>query len=235
MADPELPASHPRANALAARLRAQLPLKLAVCLGLAVGICVPYFLLQNHSVLPPRTVPRTPLDGWIGFGPGWVWAYESIAVLVPLAVLLATRRQELLRYAQGLALLCTISFVTFLVFPVVGPRPEVPPEHAMYAALVALDAPLNSFPSLHAGLTAYSLLFAYRAFGPSLDRRGRRVLAGLAWIWAGAILYGTLATKQHWAVDLPPGLLAGWLGHRFAWRLGRLPDPSRDGPTGRSA
>jgi hypothetical protein len=86
VADPQLLASRLPTNTLAARVRAQLPLKVAVCLGLAVGICVPYFLLQNHSVLPPRTVPLTALDGWIGFGPDWVWAYESIAVLVPTSL-----------------------------------------------------------------------------------------------------------------------------------------------------
>ena len=37
-----------------ARLTAQLPLKTAVLLGLAVGICVPYFLLQRMVLFPAR-------------------------------------------------------------------------------------------------------------------------------------------------------------------------------------
>jgi hypothetical protein len=203
---------------LLARLGARLPEKLAVWIGLAVGICVPYFLLQRFPLFRPRTLPETRVDHWIAFDPTWVWSYESIALLVPLAVLLAARADDLRRYTRGLALLCALSFAVFLVYPVAGPRPEVPPDHGMYRALVRMDTTLNSFPSLHAGLTAYSLLFAYRVVRDALAAPGRRAFATGAALWGTLILYGTLATKQHWAVDLPPGLLAGWLAHRYAWR-----------------
>src|SRR5262245_41954756 len=132
-----------------ARLRAHLGAKIAVWLGLAVGICVPYFTLQRIALFPTRTLPELALDRWIEFAPGWLWAYFSLALLVPLAPLLATQREELSRYARGLALVCLPCFAAFLFFPVEGPRPAVPPLHDGYQALVAYDRPANSFPSLH--------------------------------------------------------------------------------------
>src|SRR5262245_56595936 len=97
------------------RLRAELPAKLAVWLGLAVGICVPYFTLQRLALLPARTPPPSALDRWIAFDPGWIWAYLSLALLVLLAPALATRRDELRRYARGLCWLCLPCIAVFLL------------------------------------------------------------------------------------------------------------------------
>ncbi len=205
------------AAALRARAVPHLGAKVRVWLGLAVGICVPYFLLQHAVLWPPQRVPVTPLDGWVAFDPRWVWPYASLALLVPLAPLLALRRSELRRYAVGLALLCAACFATFLLFPVEGPRPAVPVE-GLYGWIVSVDRPSNSLPSLHAGLTVYSLLFGWRVLRDGLQDGGRRrVLAG-AWLWGGLILYSTLATKQHWLVDLPAGALVAWGAHALAWR-----------------
>jgi hypothetical protein len=211
-------AAPPHTPALGSRLRAEWRLKVTVCLGLAAGICVPYFGLQRLALFVPRTLPATPLDSWISFDPTWILAYESIALLVPLAVWLATRRDELLRYSRGLVLLCGVSFAFFLLLPVAGPRPELLPQDDMYRALVELDTASNAFPSLHAGLTIYSLLFGYRVLRHALSSGWRRVYVLVAVAWCGLILFGTLATRQHWALDLPPGLLLGWLAHRWAWR-----------------
>ena len=64
-----------------------------------------------------------------------------------------------------------------------GPRPEVLPDHDFYELLVAYDRPLNSMPSLHAGLVVYSLLFANRvtrstSFALSDGDSGRRAGSG---------------------------------------------------------
>jgi len=205
-------------HSLRERLLAQWRLKVTVCLGLAVGICVPYFGLQQLALRAPATLPATALDRWVAFDPAWVPAYESIALLVPLAVWLATRRQELLRYARGLTLLCGVSFAFFLLMPVAGPRPELLPSDAMYRALVEVDAAVNAFPSLHAGLTVYSLVFGNRVLRDALPPTERRLCAAVSVAWCAVILFGTLATKQHWALDLPAGALLGWLAQRWAWR-----------------
>ena len=132
------------------RLRAQLGAKVAVLLGLTAGICIPYFALQKIEVFPHRTPGITALDRLIPFDPAWIWPYVSIALLVPLMPMLSTSREQLGRYARGLALLCLACFAAFVLFPVYGPRPEVFPQHGLYAVIVSYDRPSNSLPSLHA-------------------------------------------------------------------------------------
>ena len=215
---PPVPDAASDRPSLPTRLRTCWREKIAVLLGLTVGICVPYATLQRLDAFPLRTLPVTPVDRWIAFDPAWIVAYVSLALLVPLAPLLATRRDELVRYAKGLALLCLPAFATFLVFPVAGPRPHVEPGHAVYGVIVSLDTPSNAFPSLHAGLTVFSLLFAGRVLRGDLSRRARVSLGIVGWLWGALILYSTLATKQHWAIDLAPGALLACVAHAWAWR-----------------
>ena len=202
---------------LGARLARELGAKTAVWLGLAVGICVPYFAIQQLAWLPPRELPATLLDRAVPFAPGWIHAYASVALLVPLAPALAATRDELVRYARGLAALCLPSFLVFLLFPVLGPRPEAAVDVSLYTAIVAVDRPTNSLPSLHAGLTVYSLLYIDRVFGAGFAPPARALVAAGSLVWAGLILYSTLATRQHGLLDLPPGALMAFAAHSFAW------------------
>lgn len=200
------------------RMAAEVPAKVAVWLGLAVGICVPYFALQRVDAFARQSVPVTPIDRWVAFEPAWIGAYVSLALLVPLAPLLAARRDELARYARGLALLCAVCFAIFLVFPVLGPRPDAAPTGGLYAWIVSVDRPANSMPSLHAGLTVYSLLFAGRVLRGGAHRTPPLAVRAAGLGWGALILFSTLATKQHWLVDLPAGALVAWAAHASAWR-----------------
>jgi membrane-associated phospholipid phosphatase len=196
------------------RLRLHLGPKVGVLLGLALGICIPYFGLQRVDGLPLRSVPVTALDRIIPFEPAWIWVYVSLALLVPLAPLLSSRRAELARYARGLAMLCVPCFLVFLLFPVGGPRPGALPDTALYRWIVGVDGPSNSMPSLHAGLTLYSLLHLARV----LPAARPRWITAAGWAWGALILYSTLATRQHWVVDLPAGMGIAWIAHAIAWR-----------------
>jgi membrane-associated phospholipid phosphatase len=206
------------------RLRAELPAKVAVWIGLAIGICVPYFTLQHVHWTSVHELPATSFDRSIAFSPRWIYAYASLAVLVPLAPLLAATRAQLIRYAKGLGVLCVSCFVVFLLFPVAGPRPHTTDATFLYHAIVAIDRPTNSLPSLHAGLTVYSLLFMGRVFAGSLTQPNRSRFVGAAATWGGLILYSTLATKQHWLLDLPAGALIALAAHRVAWLGAPAPD-----------
>lgn len=200
------------------RGRAHLPEKIGVLLGLSIGICAPYFYLQRNSMLPAREGWNSPLDLWIAFDPRWIWAYASLALLVPLSPLLTSTRDGLARYARGLSWLCLTCFAAFLLFPVAGPRPAAPPADGLYGLIVAIDRPLNSMPSLHAGLAAYSLLHAWRVLRDALPRPARALCVALGVTWGGLILFSTLATKQHWVVDLPGAILIACAAHAWVWR-----------------
>jgi membrane-associated phospholipid phosphatase len=186
--------------------------KAALSAGLTVLFCVPYFTLQHVVLFPVRTLALTPIDEAVSFDPAWVWAYQSVYILIAVVPWLSTSRAQLERYARGFVLLSIVSFACFLFFPVAGPRPDTLPADGMFSWLVWYDRPTNSIPSLHVGLAAYTLFFAARASDGLLAfARWRLLLIGA--VWVAAIAYAAMATKQHYAIDLPAGFVAAWLAH----------------------
>jgi membrane-associated phospholipid phosphatase len=112
-----------------------------------------------------------------------------------------------------------VAAVCFFLCPVIYDRPPLPTSaHALYRLIVNMDQPINCIPSLHAGMTVFAMLFAHRILAQE-PTRVRRTLLSLGWIWTILILYGTLATKQHYFLDLPAGALLAWVSHTLAWRL----------------
>ncbi len=189
--------------------------KLRLTAGLSVAFWVPYLFLSHHALRPVHTLPLTWLDEWAGFQPQpWTWVYESNFLITGIVPWLITTRTALRNYVMGFSLLAGVSFLIFVLFPVAAPRPANLDAHSILVLFARWDGPLNAFPSLHAGTLAYTLALGGRLF------RGRRhpLIVAAMWLWAGLILFATLATKQHYAVDLLAGVLLGWAADWFAWR-----------------
>jgi len=204
---------------LSMRLRSQLSAKAAMLLTMAAGIVVPYFGLQHWRPFPPRAPFVTALDAAIPFSPAWAPAYLSVCLLVPLFPLLALRREDVWRYGRGIAALCLPCFAFFLFAPMPGPRPDPVSAAGAYGWLIGVDATWNAFPSLHAGLVLFSFVYGWRVLGAELAPRGRAAFVALSLVWGAAILYGTVATKQHWLADLPPAFALALLADRLVWRV----------------
>ena len=204
---------------IADSLRAEGRLKAWLTLALSLGVCVPYFGIQHLSLFPSRPLAATRLDDLVPFQPEWTWVYQSLYLFIPVLPFLARRKETLIRYAKGLLALSGACFVIFLLFPVAGPRPHAVPGNALYSLLVSYDAKTNAFPSLHAGLMAYSLFFGWRLLKEETEASFIKPLfLGLMLPWGAAILYATVATKQHYVIDLPFGVLLAWLAHGWAWK-----------------
>jgi membrane-associated phospholipid phosphatase len=86
----------------------------------------------------------------------------------------------------------------------------------MYWLLLQYDVPLNAFPSLHAGLVVYTMCFGRRTYPGGLPRG----LGAACVVWACLILYATLATKEHFLVDILAGSALALLAGAWAWRAG---------------
>ncbi|MEN8158783.1 MAG: phosphatase PAP2 family protein [Myxococcota bacterium] len=214
---------------LGERIRTHFATKWAMYLTLAVGIPVPYFGLQRWQPFAPLEPFVTPIDAWVPFEPGWTPVYLSVCLLVPLFPLLAREREAVWRYALGVLWLCLPCYACFLLAPMPGPRPDAVAAGGSYGWLVGVDATWNAFPSLHAGLVVFSFLYGWRLLGGEFGPRGRLVLWAATVLWGGAILYSTLATKQHWLADLLPAFPLAIVAHRLAWRgaaSGEIPSQS---------
>jgi len=172
-----------------------------------------YFYLSRHAFVPIHLLPMTWLDDVAGFrGNLWALIYESNFLLVGAVPWLIVSRKELWRYLAGFALLSMSSFIIFLCFPVASPRPPGMTGAGQFLLfIIQVDGPFNAFPSLHASSLVYTLAVARRLFA----------LRSLAWVclivWAGLILFGTMATKQHYALDLVAGGLIGLAADWLVW------------------
>jgi membrane-associated phospholipid phosphatase len=211
--------SYSCSGSLLAHLKSEVSLKLTLLVTLSSAFCVFYFGLQSIVMFPVRHPPEIFLDRIVRFDPRWIWVYQSIYLLMPALPWLATQRAQLVCYTRGFVFLSGVCFAVFLFMPTAGPRPPDMVEHWGYQLLVSYDGEVNVFPSLHIALTVFTLLFGYELMHERLGPRGRRFFVLVAVGWTAMISFATLATKQHWAVDLPAGAIVAWLAHLWAGHI----------------
>lgn len=210
-----------RLGRVAACARTNWRTKAALSAGLTLFFCVPYFALQRLTLFPVRTLPLSAVDRAIDFDPRWVWAYQSVYLLLTIVPWLITTRAELRRYAQGFVLLSGVGFACFLLMPIRGPRPDIDAPDVMFRLLQWYDRPLNCFPSLHVGLAVYTTLVAATVSRGRMTGSIRLSAVSLAGLWTAIIAYAALATKQHYAIDLPAGGLLAAVCHWVTWHMQR--------------
>ena len=191
----------------ATRLRTLL---LAKTVGITVAMAAfftVYFWLLNHARQPVTTVPRILIDRMIGFEPWAVVLYVSLWPYVTLAPALLTSRRELASYAWVAVAMSIVGFGTFILWPTAVPRPDFEvSQHPSLAALKAVDASGNAFPSLHVAFAVFSAAW----LGRLLRSMGAGGLARAAnWLWCLGIVYSTMAIRQHVALDALSGAALG--------------------------
>lgn len=140
-------------------------LKLELYLALSFAFCVVYFSLQRFPLFPTQPLRLTSPDRAIGFHPEWIYVYQSVYLLVPLFPFLARTREQLMQYTLGFGVLCGISFLIFALVPIVCPRPDDETAVAMFRQMLSYDGKINTFPSLHVGLSVYSVRVSALADG----------------------------------------------------------------------
>lgn len=171
-----------------------------------------YFYVLKAPAYPTTVMPVTWLDQVISFQPWTMPLYVSLWVYVSLPPALLATRRELHRYGMAMAGTCLAGLIAFYFWPTAVPAAHI--DWARYPEvgfLKNVDAAGNAFPSLHVATAIFS--------GIWLDRLLRRFGAPLwsllfNWTWCTGIIYSTLATRQHVAVDVLAGLA---LGGAAAW------------------
>lgn len=181
-----------------------------------------YFYFLRHPAYPITVMHNTLLDRLIGFQPLALPVYLSLWVYVSLPPLLFATRRGLYEYGLDIALMCIAGLAVFYFWPTAVPAADI--DWALYPGVTFLknmDASGNAFPSLHVATAVFSGIWLHHLL---------RRIGGPLWIlllnavWGIGIIYSTIATRQHVAIDVYAGFLlgaiAGYLSLRHRIRHG---------------
>ncbi len=177
-----------------------------------LGVCafmwlffIGYFYTLRHPRHDVVLMPLIWLDDAVAFVPQALWVYFSLWLYVGVAPGLLSSFRELLRYTAWIGALCLTGLVCFYLWPTAVPRPALDlSAYPGFALLQGVDAPGNACPSLHVATAAFTALWVehvLRSIGAPPWLRGCNAL------WVGAIVWSTMATRQHVAWDVAGGLL----------------------------
>ena len=205
-----MPALSPRSAELYERVAANWWLKF---FGITAFIAVffsAYFLLLQFPLFGVTLMPLTAVDRFISFQPWSVGLYYSLWLYVSLPPTLLRTRPELYAYGWISAGMAVVALSIFLFWPTSIPATTGIDwaSHPGFAALKRLDKSQNACPSLHVAFAVFS--------GVWLDRM-LRTLRLADWprlvsaAWCIGIVYSTIATRQHVAVDVAAGTALGLL------------------------
>jgi len=180
-----------------------------------------YLFLLKNPAFPVTTIPLTVVDEWIGFAPLALIPYLSLWIYCSLPVTLMPARARLLNFGIWIGAMCLLALAIFYRLPNAVPPANI--DWAVYpgvAFLKGVDAAGNACPSLHVAAAVYSSLWLYWLMGElRLGWRAQSVQV----MWGLAIVYSTMATKQHVSLDVLAGTVLGvvfacgarWLDRRL--------------------
>jgi hypothetical protein len=163
---------------------------------------VGYFHLLRHPSAPVTVMPLSAVDHWIGFQPWALWPYLSLWFYVALPPSLIGTTRELVRYGLWIAALLAAGLLCFAWWPTAVPHLPVDSEHPGFALLRGVDAAGNACPSLHVAAALFSALWLHRLLG---DAGAPAWMRAANLLWVAAIVWSTLAVKQHVWWDVVAG------------------------------
>lgn len=190
-------------TAAALRLRACFWLKSLGFTAYMWVFFVGYFHLLRHPTTPVTVMPLSVVDHWIGFQPWALWPYLSLWLYVALPPSLIGERRELVRYGIWIAALLAAGLLCFAWWPTAVPHLPVEAEHPGFALLRGVDAAGNACPSLHVAAALFSAFWLHRLLG---QMQAPAWLRATNLVWVAAIVWSTLAVKQHVWWDVLAGI-----------------------------
>lgn len=178
---------------------------------------VAYLHLLHHPVHPVTMMPLTPIDHWIRFEPWSLPIYLTLWVYVSLVPALIESKRVLFGYAAAIGGVCVIGLVIFWLWPTAVPAPQIDwAQFPGFGALKNVDGTGNACPSLHVATAVFSGFWLHQLL--RLSRAPSWLLIFNA-LWCVAIIYSTMATKQHVFLDVAAGVVLGAVGAIFSLKL----------------
>ena len=188
---------------------------LLMTLFLIFGVYQFYFWCQRQR-LRPAIQFSTKVDDMIPFWPAWAWVYSFLyyPAIIYLNWVVGSPR-HFNHLAMSFFVLLGMQMTFFLLFPVETPErwrnlsqgEGLSKRFLRYVQ--KFDAPSNCFPSMHVSVAMLTALHAKASLGP------------VAFAFPILISISCLFTKQHYIVDLPFGIVIGWVAFKtFMWMGG---------------
>lgn len=179
-------------------------------LSTAGGIAVffyAYFWAMRHPLGAVTVMPVTWLDELVGFQPLSYPLYVFLWFYISLGTALARDLRELAAFGVASLAMSVVGLAIFMLVPTRVPDFAI--DWSLYPSMQFLkrvDVAGNAFPSLHAAFcvfTAVVLDAQLAALGAGRWPRAGNLLL------CGGILYSTIATRQHVALDAAAGAVLG--------------------------
>lgn len=193
---------------MALRLRSLFWLKLCGISGVIGLFFVAYFHLLRNPANPVLVMPLTPLDAQVDFQPAMLVPYVSLWLYVGIAPGLQLTLRRLLDFAAWAAGLCLTGLAAFWLWPTEVPSLllDVGAEGLGFDVLRGVDAPGNACPSMHVAFALFSAAWIEHVLRAVQVPPALRLL-NVA--WCAAIVWSTLAIRQHVVLDVLVGLALG--------------------------
>lgn len=182
-------------------------LKMFATMGGIAGFFYAYFWVMRQPLSAVTVMPVTWIDELVGFQPSWFFVYVSLWVYISLGPALARDVREMAAFGAASLVIAAVGLAIFMLLPT--KVPEFAIDWSLYPSLEFLkqvDVSGNACPSLHVAFCVFAAVVLHvqlRAI-----HAGRLLLAGNA-LWALGILYSTMATRQHVALDVIAGVALG--------------------------
>jgi len=163
-------------------------------------------MLPNKLILrAPWPVPATSVDNWIVVSSPWIWIYVSFYIYFGGAYLFSKSLFNRQLYFYSYMTSATISMFYFFMFPTSITREKyaieaLGPSDSVLNFIRAIDTSVNCLPSMHICLSTIATLTLFRV---------SKVFGIFALLWLGLIAFSTMATKQHYFLDVVTGAALG--------------------------
>jgi membrane-associated phospholipid phosphatase len=172
-----------------------------------LGWIVTFYSLPNKYLINiPTLVPTTIVDDFIRLSPGWTWIYISYYGYLAFAFLFAKKEQNMNQIFYSFVSTAALSAVFFFTYPTMIVRDLYPLGLFDGASAWALeyirvmDESVCCAPSMHITMTTIAAL--------TIKHEAKK-LSRFTDVWALLIFYSTMATKQHYFIDVVTGFLFG--------------------------
>lgn len=166
-----------------------------------------YFGILRNPLYPASVMPLTAVDAWIPFTPLAFPAYVSLWVYASLPPALMRDFRQLALFGVWIAAMCLFCLGLFWIFPTQVPLADI--DWALYpemAVIKNVDPGGNACPSLHVAAAVFTAFWLDRIVAAIGAPQWLRWLNGAQCL---AILWSTVATRQHVVLDVLAGLVVG--------------------------